>query len=178
MPQGFNHVSYATNDVEATIDFYTRILGFKVMRYDLIELDGGEGGTVRHAFIDVGHHQHIAFMDMSDVPSIEGPTDTGINGALKVPRVVYHIAFDAPSERWLEDMRQHLLANDVPVSGIIDHEWCKSITLLDPVNGLELEFCTNVRELTEEEAIPKPRFQAQRAQLDERVESSRLVYYR
>jgi catechol 2,3-dioxygenase-like lactoylglutathione lyase family enzyme len=177
MPTGFNHVGLSTNDLDATIDFYTRVLGFSVARYDLIRLDEGREGLLKHAFIDVGHHQFLAFLDASEVPSVEGPIDTGLNTALRTPRTFYHIAFDAPSERWLEEFSERLHSFDVPTSHIIDHEWCKSISLLDPVNKLELEFCTQVRDLTPEEALPVHRFGARREQLDQRVEDSRLAYY-
>jgi catechol 2,3-dioxygenase-like lactoylglutathione lyase family enzyme len=167
MSRGFSHVSLSTLDMDATYDFYINVLGFKPLRFDRIPVD--EGGLLRHLFIDVGHHQMLAFLGAEGVETIPGPTDPGMNVGLGVPRTFYHFAFEMGSEPILEAKRQELEAKGVPVSKqLVDLEWVRSFSLYDPVNGISLEFCCQVRELTPEDAIEKVRFTTDRARLDMR----------
>jgi catechol 2,3-dioxygenase-like lactoylglutathione lyase family enzyme len=151
--------------MDATYDFYVNVLGFKPLRYDRIAVD--EGGYLRHLFIDVGHHEMLAFMSAVGVQGIDGPTDPGLNEALGVPRTFYHFAFEMGSEGSLEQKRRELEAKGVPVSPqLVDLDWVKNFSLYDPVNGISLEFCCQVRELTEEDAVEKVRFAIKRGTLD------------
>ena len=45
------------------------------------------GGVIRHAFLDVGNGELIAFMECNDVPDIAADFDAGINRGL-VPKVI------------------------------------------------------------------------------------------
>jgi catechol 2,3-dioxygenase-like lactoylglutathione lyase family enzyme len=153
--------------MDATYDFYVNVLGFKPLRYDRVPVE--EGGYLRHLFVDVGHHGMLAFLSAVDVEGIDGPTDPALNEALGVPRTFYHFAFEMGSEGMLEQKRRELEAKGIPVSPkLVDLDWVKNFSLYDPVNGISLEFCCQVRELTAEDAIEKVRFGCKRAELDVR----------
>jgi hypothetical protein len=47
----------------------------------------------------------------------------------------------------------------------VDHEWCKSIYFKDP-NGLSLEYCCALRNLTKDDAMTQERFTVPRAALE------------
>ena len=83
--KGFSHIGLSTHDLDATMDFYENILGFKVVRCDTIKIR--QGGNIRHAFIDVGRDQLVAFMEPNNVPGLPDDFDTGINRGLGIPGV-------------------------------------------------------------------------------------------
>ncbi|HXR34635.1 MAG TPA: VOC family protein [Candidatus Binataceae bacterium] len=155
--KGFSHIGLSTLDLDKTRDFYENILGFKTVRYDAIEFK--EGGSMRHAIMDCGRDQLIAFMEPRAVPGIPKEYDAGINRGLGLPSAFYHFAFEAGSEAALEAKRRELIEKGVDVTEVTDHDWAKSIYFKDP-NGIQLEFCCYTRDLNEEDAQLKVRIRA------------------
>ena len=154
--RGFNHIDLGTRDMEATRAFYEGVLGFPLVRADLVEI--GDKGRLKHYFFDVGDGQLMGFMSGEDVDGYAKEFDAGINRGLGLAQGVYHFAFDADSEADLERIKRHLLDHDVAVRGPVDHEgWCKSIYFVDP-NGLQLEVCHLTRPLVADDAVPRVRF--------------------
>ena len=160
--KGFSHIGLSTLDLDKTVEFYEAVLGFKTIRFDEIPME--EGGQIRHAIMDAGRDQMIAFMEARDVPGIPKEYDPGINRGLGLPSAFYHFAFEAGSAAALEQKREQLIAKGVKVTEVVDHDWAKSIYFKDP-NGMQLEFCCITRELSEEDAKPKVRFRASVKQL-------------
>lgn len=147
---GFSHVGLSTLDLDATRAFYEGVLGFRVVRYDVMEIQ--EGGRIRHAFFDCGNGAMLAFMEPRGVPGMPAEYDTGINRGLGVPDMFYHFAFAADSHEALLAKRAALLAKGVAVSPVVDHEgWIESIYFKDP-NGLLLEYAWQSRALGAEDA--------------------------
>ena len=93
--KGFSHIGLSTRDLDSTRDFYENIMGFKVVRCDIIKV--AEGGRIRHVFFDAGRDQLLAFMEPQEVPGIPTDYDAGINAGLGVPGSFYHFAFEAGS---------------------------------------------------------------------------------
>jgi catechol 2,3-dioxygenase-like lactoylglutathione lyase family enzyme len=154
--RGLNHIDLGTRDMEATRAFYEGVLGFPLVRADLVEI--GDDGRLKHYFFDLGNGQLIGFMSGEDVRGYPKEFDAGINRGLGLAQGVYHFAFDAESEGDLERIKQHLISHGIEVRGPVDHEgWCKSIYFLDP-NGLQLEVCHLSRPLVADDAIPRVRF--------------------
>jgi catechol 2,3-dioxygenase-like lactoylglutathione lyase family enzyme len=150
---GFHHIDLATKDMAATRAFYEGILGFPVVRSDIIEFEGQ--GRAQHVFFDCGDGQMIAFANSDRMPA---DLDTGINKGLGLPNGVYHFAFDAGSVENLAVLKASLEKHGVAVRGVEDHEgWCRSIYFTDP-NGLQLEYYSLSRKLTEDDAQPQVRF--------------------
>lgn len=154
--KGFSHFGLSTLDLDKTRAFYEGILGFKAVVCDTIKIK--EGGQIRHIFFDTGRDQLIAFMEARGVDGIPAEYDTSINRGLGVPSAFYHFAFEAGSEAGLEEKRQELLSKGVAVTDITDHNWAKSIYFKDP-NGVQLEYCTLIREFTADDATMQPRFE-------------------
>jgi catechol 2,3-dioxygenase-like lactoylglutathione lyase family enzyme len=158
--RGFNHIDLGTRDMEATRRFYEDLLGFPLVRADLVEI--GKRGRMKHFFFDVGHGQLMGFMSGEDVAGFPNGFDAGINAGLGLPPGVYHFAFDAETEADLERIKHHLVSNGVEVNGPVDHEgWSKSIYFRDP-NGLQLEVCHIVRPFAPDDAVPRVRFRLER----------------
>ena len=93
--KGFSHIGLSTHDLDATRDFYEKVLGFEVVRCDVIKIR--QGGFIRHMFVDVGRDQLIAFMEPNDIPGLPTDFDAGINRGLGIPGIFYHFAFEAGS---------------------------------------------------------------------------------
>ena len=123
--KGFSHIGLSTLDLDKTRDFYEGVLGFKVVRCDIIKIK--EGGYIRHMFVEIGHDQMIAFMEPNNVDAIPSDYDAGINDGLGVPGPFYHFAFEAGSEAALEAKRIELIDKGQTVTDIVDHEWAKSL---------------------------------------------------
>ncbi len=135
---GMHHLGLATHDMEATLDFYENTLGFETKVCDLLRPEAG--GVIRHAFMDVGQGEMIAFMECNDVPTVSADFDAGINHGLGIAGGVIHFAFKALDEDDLDDKRDALKVRGVDVTDVVDHGWCKSIYFRDP-NHLQLEYC-------------------------------------
>ncbi|HZR81992.1 MAG TPA: VOC family protein [Candidatus Binatia bacterium] len=167
--RGINHIDLGTKDMEATRAFYEDVLGFALVRADLVEI--GDHGRMKHFFFDAGNGQLIGFMSGEDVSGYPKEFDSGINRGLGLPHGVYHFAFDAETEADLERMKHHLESRGVKVRGPVDHEgWAKSIYFDDP-NGLQLEVCALLRPFVADDAIPRVRFRregARKIAVDER----------
>ena len=153
--KGFSHIGLSTLNLDKTREFYEGVLGFKPVIADTIKIK--EGGRLRHIFFDTGHDQLIAFLEPRGVPGVPAEYDAGINRGVGVPAGFYHFAFEAGSEAALVDKRNELHAKGVEVTDIVDHGFAKSIYFKDP-NGLSLEYCCFVRNLTKDDATMQERF--------------------
>lgn len=145
--KGIHHVGLATHDMEATLDFYERVLGFPAVVCETI--DPPTGGVIRHGFLDAGNGELFAFMEANDVTGVPDDFDPGINRGLGIGGGMFHFAFRVDDESELEKKRDELRAKGVEVTDVVDHTWCKSIYFHDP-NRLQLEFCCLTQELGEE----------------------------
>ena len=142
--KGFSHIGLSTHDLDKTRDFYENILGFDVVRCDVIKIR--QGGYIRHMFVDAGRDQLIAFMEPNDIPGMPTDFDTGINHGLGIPGVFYHFAFEAGSVDALNAKRHELIGKGLEVTDIVDHDWAMSIYFSDP-NGISLEYCCLTRDV-------------------------------
>ena len=158
---GFNHIDLGTKDMEATRAFYEDVLGFPLVRADLVEL---EKGCMKHYFFDIGNGQLLGFMSGEDVAGWPRDFDSGINRGLGLMPGVYHFAFNSDSLEGLEATKKQLEAHGIAVRGPVDHEgWSKSIYFEDP-NGLQLECCHLTRAFEADDAIPRVRFRFEKGQ--------------
>jgi len=161
--RGISHIGLSTLDLDKTRKFYEDVLGFKPVVADTIKVK--EGGRLRHLFFDIGRDQLIAFLEPQGVPDVPANYDAGINRGLGVPAGFYHFAFEAGSPAGLAEKRDALRAKGVETTDIVDHGWAQSIHFKDP-NGLSLEYCCIVRNLTEDDATMQERFTIPRSALE------------
>jgi catechol 2,3-dioxygenase-like lactoylglutathione lyase family enzyme len=142
MKSGVHHVGLVTLNIDRTIEFYTKKLGWEIGWCDIIEEPGG--GKIKHVFFDTGDGTLIAFMSPEKFPGVPAEFSTDINAAQNLPNAFYHHAFRCDSVEELERKREELVGKGIDVTVVMDHEWCKSIYFRDP-NGLQLEYCATVR---------------------------------
>jgi len=111
--RGLNHIDLGTKDMAATRAFYEDVLGFPLVRADLVEI--GDTGRLQHFFFDIGNGQLMGFMSGEDVSDYPKDFDAGINKGLGLAPGVYHFAFDAETEQDLLRICDHLRSHGVKV---------------------------------------------------------------
>ena len=161
---GVNHLALVCSDMRRTVDFYTTVLGMRLIK--TIELPAaavgfpgtaGAGGPGQHFFFDMGGGNALAFFWFPDVPDpvpgISNPvTVPGIGEWTSAVGSMNHVAFNVPEEKFRE-YRARLKAKGVAVSPVIDHDdsplgvaaqlhpgvFVRSFYFQDP-DGIVLEF--------------------------------------
>ena len=136
-PLMLNHAAWVTHDVEATAEFYTKVMGMELastVMGDTIP-STGDAFPYFHIFFRMGDGSTIAFFEAPDLPERS-----------KVSHPAYdifdHIALQAKDrdevDRWVDWLHQ----NNVPIVGPTDHGGLiYSIYFQDP-NDLRLEITT------------------------------------
>ena len=118
---GVNHLALVCSDMKRTVEFYTQVLGMRLIK--TISLPGGAG---QHFFFDMGGGNALAFFWFPDAPDPE----PGISAPVNAPGLgewisaigsMNHVAFNVPEERFLE-YRAKLKDKGVRVSPILDHD--------------------------------------------------------
>jgi catechol 2,3-dioxygenase-like lactoylglutathione lyase family enzyme len=144
---GVHHLAFATRDAETNHRFYTEAMGFDLLK---VEVGKTEGGWAKHLFYGTGptRDQLIAFWELHD-PTLPEDWSPAISKGQGLPLWVNHLAFSADDLDDLARRRDRWLAHGHDVMEI-DHDWCVSIYTEDP-NGILVEFCTLVRDLTDED---------------------------
>jgi catechol 2,3-dioxygenase-like lactoylglutathione lyase family enzyme len=162
--RGIHHLALVTSDMQRTVDFYTNVLGMKVVKgFDLAQ------GYGQHFFFDVGNGNLLAFFWFRDAPR----GDRGIVSANALPRSgqsissahgsMNHVALLVAADR-LEEYRERLIAHGIDVSEIVnhadvepppggervtltedEHTWVRSIYFCDP-DGITLELTAELKE--------------------------------
>ena len=160
--RGLHHLALVCSDMARTVDFYTNVLGFPLVK--TVELPGGRG---QHFFFDIGNGngQTLAFFWFPEAPaSIAGVTHQGFmdspGGPVSAVASMNHVAFDVAPED-IEAYRDRLIAAGVPCSDIWNHdnsEWglarevtddvfIRSVYFQDP-DGILLELAAWIRRPT------------------------------
>jgi len=118
---GVNHLALVCSDMKRTVEFYTQVLGMRLIK--TIDLPAGSG---QHFFFDMGGGNALAFFWFPDapdpVPGVSAPvTVPGLGEWTSAVGSMNHVAFSVPEERFL-DYRAKLKAKGVRVSPILDHD--------------------------------------------------------
>ncbi len=141
---GFHHLALATRDAKRNHEFYTRAMGFRLVKVEPGETP--EGGWAKHLFYDTGGGGMIAFWDIHD-RSLPDDWSPAISLGLGLPEWANHVAFEAADLDDLARRRERWLDAGCDVVEI-DHGWCVSIYTRDP-NQILVEWCTSTRPFTE-----------------------------
>ena len=168
---GIHHMALVCKDMEKTVDFYTNILGMKLVKG--FDLGMGMG---QHFFFDMGGNNLLAFFWFNGAPesapgiaSVENLIGKG--GISSAHGSMNHVAFHAPLDN-IEVFREELVDKGVECSKMINHAdveavagdtrtteeveastWVRSFYFLDP-DGIMLEFCAPVTAGTDELTLP------------------------
>lgn len=133
-----HHAAYVTHDVEATVDFYTNVLGLPLVSSvtdDRIPSTGDPFPYI-HLFFKMGDGSTIAFFEALDLPEPATATHPAYN-------IFNHIAWDVGSSDVVDQWADYLRARGIDVVGPTDHGIIYSVYFYDP-NGIRLEFTADV----------------------------------
>ena len=115
------HVHLKVSNLDRSLDFYTRVLGFEVTQR--------LGDSA--AFLSAGGYHHHVGLNVWESKGGEPPppSSTGL----------YHVAFVYPSRAELARAVRTLRVHGVPLEGAADHGVSEAVYLRDPDgNGIEL----------------------------------------
>ena len=167
---GVHHIALVCKDMERTVDFYTNVLGMKLVK--TIDLPAGIG---QHFFFDMGGGNALAFFwftqAKANAPGLSNPkrapSEEVIFGDsptdwLSPHGSMNHLAFMVSPEK-MEEYHKKLVDKGLEVSPIMLHDtsehqvaeehnelvFCSSMYFTDP-DGIVLEFCAWNRELSAE----------------------------
>ena len=158
----FHHLAVAARDMAAIDAFYSRVLGFELIKVEVAPTP--EGGFAKHFFYDQGDGELMAFWELHD-EKLGEDYPTALSTDLGLPPWVNHYAFHANHRGELEQKKNLWLEHGYDVLWI-DHHWCTSVYTLDP-NGTLVEFCTTNDEFSQDD-----RERAQRALAGDEIEQS------
>lgn len=157
--RGINHLALVCRDMARTVDFYSGVLGFPLVK--TVELPQGGG---QHFFFDIGGGNSLAFFWFAErtdaAPGVAAPSarpDTG--DATSAIGSMNHVALDVAPEH-IDELRQRLLDAGVACSEVVNHddsEWTvskemhagvfvRSVYFTDP-DGIQLELAAWTRAL-------------------------------
>ncbi|HEX7326390.1 MAG TPA: VOC family protein [Rhodanobacteraceae bacterium] len=139
---GINHLAFITDKVHETIDFYTKVVGLKLLR--VRPLDGHPESTM--IFFDMGRDELLAFLLLADV---HDKSTFGTGG-------VSHFALSITDEQF-SGFKARAEARGIKYR-TITHEILKSISAVDP-NGLEVELSVwnmNPEDMSQKKELTHP----------------------
>jgi catechol 2,3-dioxygenase-like lactoylglutathione lyase family enzyme len=139
--RGIHHLALNTEDMKATVDFYTRVVGMPLVHAMKVPPGIGTGPgnrgnppyeEIRHYFFDMGNDSLLAFFEIPRGAEPRAKRD-GIGG-------MQHVAF-AITPQNLQALQKRLREAGVPFDGPLDIlPGLVSIYFYDP-NGIRLEAC-------------------------------------
>ena len=115
------HIHLKVADLQRSVDFYSGIIGFKIMT------KMGDNA----AFLSAGgYHHHIGLNTWESKD--RSPPPRGSTG-------LYHFAILVPNRKELARILKKLIDNKFPIEGLSDHGVSEAIYLRDPDNnGIEI----------------------------------------
>lgn len=140
-PLMLNHAAWVAQDVEATVDFYTRIMGMELVStvFDDKVPSTGDDFPYFHFFFRMQDGSTLAFFDSPGVPPRSEPSHPAYG-------IFDHIALQATDRDEVERWADWLRANDIEIVGPTDHKGLiYSIYFHDP-SGHRLEITTPLSE--------------------------------
>ncbi|WP_217705683.1 VOC family protein [Peristeroidobacter soli] len=136
-PLMLNHAAWVTHDVEATAEFYTRVMGMELAStvYDDRVPSTGDPFPYFHIFFRMADGSTIAFFEAPGLPQRPAVTHPAYD-------IFDHFAMQAKDRAEVDRWHAWLVSNDVEVVGPTDHKGLiYSIYFYDP-NGIRLEITT------------------------------------
>lgn len=125
--RGIHHLALITPDMDATVRFYHGVLGMRLVATLM-------AGPMRHYFFELGPENTIAFFEWTGAATFAKPAGVRTNAPLQFD----HLSFNLPDERALVALRDRLLAHNVEITEVVDHDIMHSVYFTDP-NGIALE---------------------------------------
>jgi catechol 2,3-dioxygenase-like lactoylglutathione lyase family enzyme len=125
--RGVNHLALVTPDMDATVRFYSGVLGMPLV----MTL---KAGPMRHYFFQLSAQNTVAFFEIPDAATFR----KGAGSPGPLPVQMDHLSFNLADEAALHQLRARLEAAGSEVTEVVDHGVIRSIYFTDN-NGIALE---------------------------------------
>lgn len=168
--RGIDHLAFVTDDLPATMDFYTRVLQLQLVHVRRVPFERDRGqppyDNLRHYFFDMGNDSLLAFFEY---PKGLARQNRDLPGGMQ------HVAFHVPRDRF-DRMVEHVKSCGVSVVGPVPlggRFW--SAYFYDP-NGIRLELATSLADerLSIVESVLQTEDEA-RAELETLFDDTKIV---
>ena len=137
---GVHHIALSTNDMKAQIEFFTQVVGMKLL--GLFPMHGVEGAS--HCFLQAGETCFLSFIQMEgpDIRPVMGVSHAPDASAPVAGGAMQHLSFNVDTFEELMNLRDRLRSHGYAVVGPMDHSISESMYLGAP-EGILLEFSTS-----------------------------------
>ena len=136
--RGIDHLAFVTDDLPATMDFYTRVMQMQLVHVRRVPFERDRGqppyDNLRHYFFNMGNDTLLAFFEY---PKGLGRQNRDLPGGMQ------HIAFHVPRER-LDQMVEHVQSCGVSVIGPVPLGGRFWSAYFYDNNGIRLELATSL----------------------------------
>ena len=119
----FHHVAITTKDMAATHNFYSKVMGFDLVRVE--KAAPNKDTWAKHFFYDTGNGEMLAIWEIHD-DSLGDDFPTSISKGLGLPVWSNHIAFSLDSLDSLKAHNSKITSHGINVTEI-EHGWCTFI---------------------------------------------------
>lgn len=133
--RGINHPALVGRDRDETVDFYTRVLGMRLV----LEQPNLDDPSSTHLFFEAGPGNFIAYFVPTEGSLPDTPRRRRVGGML-------HLALDLAVP--VEEAMAVLDAEGIPYRGPVDRGYERSVYFRDP-NGAVVELLSWIRPLPE-----------------------------
>lgn len=154
LTRGVHHLALCTEDMKATVEFYTDVMGMPLVHAMRVPEGLGTGPNnrgnppyeaVRHYFFDMGNDSLLAFFEMP-----KGAEPRGNRNAIGA---MQHCAFVVTAERY-QAIEERLKARGIEYNGPLPQmPGLSGIYIIDP-NGIRLEFACQPEDGEQPNVIP------------------------
>jgi catechol 2,3-dioxygenase-like lactoylglutathione lyase family enzyme len=136
-PTMLNHAAYVTHDAEATVRFYTQVLGMELASTIVGDRIPSTGDAIPyfHLFFRMGDGSTMAFFESPGLPPAHKPGHPAYD-------IFNHIAFQVDSVEEVGRWKAWLVSRGVEVIGPVDHEGMVLSIYFRDNNGYRLELTT------------------------------------
>lgn len=152
--RGVHHLVFVCKDLKASHDFYTNAMKMRLTA--AIHVPPMPQEDAMHLFYDMGGGNQLAFFWFREAPAALPEQAHPASAAhVSAHGSMHHVAFEVDTEEDVLAWRDHLKGQNIKVTPMIDHDFCKSIYFQDP-DGVQLEISHWVRVLDQrdiEEAV-------------------------
>jgi catechol 2,3-dioxygenase-like lactoylglutathione lyase family enzyme len=125
--RGVSHLAMVTPDMDATVRFYTGVLGMPLVATLM-------AGPMRHYFFEIAPGNTLAFFEIPGMETFSKGAGAPPDRAIQFD----HLSFNVADEHALEMLQWRIKAAGSEVTRVVDHDIMKSIYFTDP-NGIALE---------------------------------------
>ena len=134
---GLHHIAICTSDMKAQIEFFTQVVGMKLV--GLFPMHGAPGAF--HCFMEMGEDSYMSFVRIPgvDIKGIVGVSHAADAVSPVAAGAMQHIAINVKSQADLRALRDHIRSKNYAVVGPLNHGTSESLYLSAP-EGILLEF--------------------------------------